>query len=61
LAGRLDFGPVHVAQGAMGVKHRALPDGQAIAALQEPGVLLEIIPHVDGTPRICELVVVHLT
>jgi len=35
--------------------------GQAIAALQEPGVLLEIIPHVDGTLRTCRLVVVHLT
>ena len=25
-------------------------------ALAEPGFLLKIIPHVDGTPRICELV-----
>jgi acetoacetate decarboxylase len=24
--------------------------------MQEPGFLLKIIPHVDGTPRICELV-----
>lgn len=25
-------------------------------ALAEPGFLLKIIPHVDGSPRICELV-----
>jgi acetoacetate decarboxylase len=24
--------------------------------LGEPGFLLKIIPHVDGTPRICELI-----
>ena len=27
-----------------------------MAALRQPGFLLKIIPHVDGTPRICELV-----
>jgi hypothetical protein len=27
-----------------------------LASLQEPNFLLKIIPHVDGTPRICELV-----
>ncbi len=28
----------------------------ALRALGEPGFLLKIIPHVDGKPRICELV-----
>ena len=40
----------------MGYKHQAL-DGAAVrAALQAPNYLLKIIPHVDGSPRICELV-----
>jgi acetoacetate decarboxylase len=29
---------------------------QVQAALEEPNYLLKIIPHVDGSPRICELV-----
>jgi acetoacetate decarboxylase len=61
LVGRLDFGPIQVAQGAMGFKHAALPMGAARAMLEEPGVLLKIIPHVDGRPRICELVRFALT
>jgi len=40
----------------MGFKHRAL-DHEAVAkTLASPSFLLKIIPHVDGTPRICELV-----
>jgi acetoacetate decarboxylase len=31
------------------------------AAMAEPNYLLKIIPHVDCTPRICELVRYHLT
>ena len=30
------------------------------ASLDAPNFLLKIIPHVDGTPRICELVEYHL-
>ncbi|WP_203074142.1 acetoacetate decarboxylase [Falsiroseomonas ponticola] len=56
LLGTLDYGPVRVATGSMGYKHRALPEATLRAALAEPGFLLKIIPHVDGTPRICELV-----
>jgi acetoacetate decarboxylase len=56
LLGTLDYGPVRVATGSMGYKHRALPDAALLAALAEPGFLLKIIPHVDGRPRICELV-----
>jgi acetoacetate decarboxylase len=47
---------VRVATGTMGYKHRALDPALALKALQAPGFLLKIIPHVDGTPRICELV-----
>jgi len=57
LVGELDYGPVRVATGTMGYKHREL-DRQAIAESLRttPNYLLKIIPHVDGTARICELV-----
>jgi len=32
-----------------------------LAALGEPNFLLKIIPHVDGSPRICELVRYYTT
>ena len=56
LVGTLDYGPVRVATATMGYKHRSA-DLQAVkAALSAPNFLLKIIPHVDGGPRICELV-----
>jgi acetoacetate decarboxylase len=61
LLGTLDYGGVRIATGSMGYKHRALPEDALRAALAEPGFLLKIIPHVDGRPRICELVRYHLT
>jgi acetoacetate decarboxylase len=59
LVGTLDFGPVQVARATMGYKHRTLADEAAMRMLGEPGFLLKIIPHVDGRPRICELVRYH--
>ena len=56
LVGHLDHGRLRVATASMGFKHRALPEEEAMAALAKPGVTLKIIPHVDGSPRICELV-----
>ncbi len=56
LIGTLDYGPVRVATGTMGYKHRALDLKQVAASLALPNYLLKIIPHVDGTPRILELV-----
>ncbi len=56
LIGTLDYGPVRVATGTMGFKHKALDLKPIAAALAEPNYLLKIIPHVDGSPRICELV-----
>ena len=56
LVGTLDYGPVRVATGTMGYKH-APADLDAIQfGFAQPNFLLKIIPHVDGTPRICELV-----
>ena len=40
----------------MGYKHGQADLAQVRASLAAPGFLLKIIPHVDGTPRICELV-----
>jgi len=56
IVGRLDFGGIRIAEASMGYKHKPLDAAVAAHALAEPGFLLKIIPHVDGTPRICELV-----
>jgi len=56
LVGVLRYGPVPVAVATMGFKHRALPHDKILASLSAPNYLLKIIPHVDGTARICELV-----
>jgi acetoacetate decarboxylase len=44
----------------MGYKHGALDSDAVRTALGGPNFLLKIIPHVDGTRRICELVEYHL-
>lgn len=56
LVGTLDYGPIRVATGTMGYKHRALDASQIKLEMGAPNFLLKVIPHVDGTPRICELV-----
>src|SRR5215467_943959 len=60
LVGTLDYGPVRVATATMGYKHRSADLAAVKAALAEPNFLLKVIPHVDGTPRICELVEYYL-
>ncbi|TAK85482.1 MAG: acetoacetate decarboxylase [Betaproteobacteria bacterium] len=60
LLGTLDYGPVRVATATMGYKHRSLDAAAVREALAAPSFLLKIIPHVDGTPRICELVRYYL-
>src|SRR5499433_4004815 len=61
LVGTLNYGRVRIATGTMGYKHRELDRAVVTKALNEPGFLLKIIPHVDGSPRICELVRFNLT
>jgi acetoacetate decarboxylase len=56
----LDYGPVRIATATMGFKHRAVDCKSVVAALAEPNYLLKIVPHVDGSPRICELVRYHM-
>jgi len=56
----LDYGSVRVAIGTMGYKHKAMDLNAIKASLSAPNFLLKIIPHVDGSPRICELVEYYL-
>jgi acetoacetate decarboxylase len=56
LIGTLDYGPVRVATGSMGYKHSEIDLAAVTASLAAPNFLLKIIPHADGTARICELV-----
>lgn len=56
LVGTLNYGPVRVATGTMGFKHHVADLAAVKVALAAPNFLLKIIPHVDGTARICELV-----
>ncbi len=60
LLGTLDYGPVRVATATMGYKHRTLDSSSVLKNMLEPSYLLKIIPHVDGSARICELVRYYL-
>jgi acetoacetate decarboxylase len=60
LIGTLDYGPVRVATGTMGYKHHSLNLDEQKARLLAPNFLLKIVPHVDGTARVCELVRYYL-
>jgi acetoacetate decarboxylase len=61
LVGTLDYGKVRIARATMGYKHRPADHAAVLAGLQAPNFLLKIIPHVDGTARICELVRYFIT
>jgi len=61
LMGTLDYSEFRIATGTMGFKHKAMDPTAAKAALEAPAYLLKVIPHVDATPRICELVRYRLT
>ena len=60
LVGTLDYGPVRVATGTMAYNHRQADLSAIKTTLSAPNFLLRIIPHVDGTARICELVEYYL-
>ena len=60
LVGTLNYGSVRIATGTMGYKHRTLDLAAEAKALAAPNFLLKIVPHVDGSPRICELVRYYL-
>lgn len=56
LVGTLDCNGIRVATGTMGYKHRSVPVEEILETLTAPHYLLRIIPDVDGSVRICELV-----
>ncbi|HTS94204.1 MAG TPA: acetoacetate decarboxylase, partial [Stellaceae bacterium] len=60
LVGTLDYGPVRVATATMGFKHAGADVAAVAKSLAAPNYLLKIVPHVDGSPRICELVEYYL-
>jgi len=60
LVGTLDYGRIRIAIATMGYKHRVLDHAAVLESLKAPAFLLKILPHVDGTPRICELVRYYL-
>tara|TARA_R110002110_G_scaffold147570_3_gene338149 strand:+ start:15468 stop:16214 length:747 start_codon:yes stop_codon:yes gene_type:complete len=60
LVGKLTVGSVEVASATMGYKHRALDPDAVLKSLLAPSWLMKIIPHVDCTPRVCELVEYYL-
>jgi acetoacetate decarboxylase len=57
---KLHFGTVLCVNATMGYKHREIEHGPLLASLARPNFMLKIIPHVDCTPRICELVRYYL-
>jgi len=56
LVGTLHAGSRLCAVGTMGYKHKCLAPEPIAEALGRPNYLVKIIPHVDGSARICELV-----
>lgn len=61
LLGTLDYGSCRIATATMGYKYQALDSKKIMDSMLSPGYLLKIIPHVDGSTRICELVEYELT
>jgi len=52
----LHYGSVLCVCATMGFKHREIDKAPLLKALARPNFMIKIIPHVDCTPRICELV-----
>lgn len=60
LIGTLEYGPCRIATATMGYKYEELDEKKVSQSMTYPNYLLKIIPHVDGSTRICELVEYHL-
>jgi acetoacetate decarboxylase len=60
LIGKLKYEDTKVAIATMGYKYQTLKNDDVLKSLMQPSYLLKIIPHVDGTVRICELVEYYL-
>jgi acetoacetate decarboxylase len=62
LTGTLEYGGQRVALGTMGYKHEAMAGNgeRTRTALSKTQVNLKLIPGVDGSPEICQLVAINL-
>ncbi|MDI9818124.1 MULTISPECIES: acetoacetate decarboxylase [unclassified Legionella] len=60
LLGTLDYGCNRIATATMGYKYQTLDIKKVAESIVAPCYLLKVIPHVDGSTRICELVEYHL-
>jgi acetoacetate decarboxylase len=60
IIGTLHKGSVLCAIATMGYKHKVIDPKPLLASMQTPSFLIKIIPHVDGSLRICELVRYYL-
>ncbi|MBX3709526.1 MAG: acetoacetate decarboxylase [Gammaproteobacteria bacterium] len=60
MIGKLDYETCQVAMATMGYKYQELNIDEVFKPLMVPNYLLKIIPSVDGTPQICELIEYHL-
>lgn len=56
IVAKLHYGSALCAQASVGYKHVIMEPEPVLAEMQRPNFVLKIIPHVDGSPRICELV-----
>lgn len=61
LLGQLHYEKMRVATATMGYKYMTLDKEKVLQSLLVPNYLLKIIPHVDGTARVCELVEYYLS
>ncbi|MGL5741331.1 MAG: acetoacetate decarboxylase [Legionella sp.] len=60
LLGTLEYGPCRIATATIGYKYETMDVKKVADSLKSPNYLLKIIPHVDGSVRICELVEYYL-
>jgi acetoacetate decarboxylase len=56
LVATLDYNEVRVATATMAYKYATLDPLAVKKSLETPGYLLKVIPHVDGSARVCEIV-----
>jgi acetoacetate decarboxylase len=61
LVGTLDYNGVRVATATMAYKYAPLDLAVVQRSIEAPGYLLKILPHVDGSARVCELVRFHVS
>ena len=61
VVGQLHYGSVLCVTATMGYKQKIAPLEPVLQSMKQPSFLIKIIPHVDGSLRICELVRYYLT